>query len=343
MAVTFAQMPLRKRDIVNVDGRGRRRRRPWAAGCCSASSRTTASPPHASPAAEPSSGADRLAGYNARGVPDPSVRFGHEMNGSWYPWGQQTRSIRQRLPRSRAPAQGAPRARHPRAPNSGAGYPFAGGSTRPRREARLRRRSTPTATAAWRAETRMSLTTPGDAAVDWVGLSLYHWGSAHPWGENELPRPEHTPHPTPPAGMPASGQASGLPDFYPRYAQGRRKPLAIPETAALFGPGGGGAEEPGDQRRGCGRCLTQTSPGTVSSTQDDQLVRLGQIRAGGGRRRVDWAVTRETRCCAALSPPTCRPGWSPVRSLPPARRRLRTDLTHTLSASSTDAALTQCG
>ena len=32
--------------------------------------------------------AERLAGYNGRGVP-VVVRFAHEMNGSWYPWGQQ--------------------------------------------------------------------------------------------------------------------------------------------------------------------------------------------------------------------------------------------------------------
>ena len=30
---------------------------------------------------------------------------------------------------------------------------------------------------------------PGADAVDWVGMSLYHWGSAHPWGENEVPEP----------------------------------------------------------------------------------------------------------------------------------------------------------
>ena len=25
---------------------------------------------------------------------------------------------------------------------------------------------------------------PGDDAVDWVGMSLYHWGSSYPWGAN---------------------------------------------------------------------------------------------------------------------------------------------------------------
>ena len=28
---------------------------------------------------------------------------------------------------------------------------------------------------------------PGDDAVDWVGMSLYHWGSSYPWGANALP------------------------------------------------------------------------------------------------------------------------------------------------------------
>jgi hypothetical protein len=30
---------------------------------------------------------------------------------------------------------------------------------------------------------------PGDDAVDWVGMSLYHWGNTYPWGANVVPEP----------------------------------------------------------------------------------------------------------------------------------------------------------
>ncbi len=84
---------------------------------------------------------------------------------------------------------------------------------------------------------------PGDDAVDWVGMSLYHWGSAYPWGENELPE----------AGKfvaQLTGQYDGLngderavPDFYATYADGHDKPLAITETAAFYAPDAGGEAE----------------------------------------------------------------------------------------------------
>jgi hypothetical protein len=84
---------------------------------------------------------------------------------------------------------------------------------------------------------------PGDDAVDWVGMSLYHWGDAHPWGENEVPE----------AGKflaQLTGEYSGrggddraVPDFYGTYGEQHGKPVAIPETAALYVPGAGGADE----------------------------------------------------------------------------------------------------
>ena len=30
---------------------------------------------------------------------------------------------------------------------------------------------------------------PGDDVVDWVGMTMYHWGRKAPWGNNTLPEP----------------------------------------------------------------------------------------------------------------------------------------------------------
>jgi hypothetical protein len=82
---------------------------------------------------------------------------------------------------------------------------------------------------------------PGDDAVDWVGMTLYHWGDVWPWEKNIIP--EHDKFESQLSGTydGAGGDDRGLPDFYRDYADGHGKPLAIPETAALYNtsePGG---------------------------------------------------------------------------------------------------------
>jgi hypothetical protein len=74
---------------------------------------------------------------------------------------------------------------------------------------------------------------PGDEYVDWVGLSVYTFGSAFPWSDNIIA----------PAGKAAS--IIDYRDFYQKYAVQRNKPFFITETGAAFhvntplGPGVG--------------------------------------------------------------------------------------------------------
>jgi hypothetical protein len=185
--------------------------------------------------------ASRLAGYGADGVPT-IVRFAHEMNGSWYPWGQDPAAFVAtfRLVADAVHA-GAPTAGMLWAPNQGAGYPYAGG----RYEAK------PGSPAARLLDTDgdgvldagddpYAPYWPGDDDVDWVGMSLYHWGTAYPWGENEVPAAGTF------AGMITGSPPGGsdpAPDFYAGYAERYDKPLAVVESAAFYRPGGGGAPE----------------------------------------------------------------------------------------------------
>jgi hypothetical protein len=185
--------------------------------------------------------ADRLATFGAEGVPT-IVRFAHEMNGSWYPWSQDPAAYIAAFRRvAGAVHASAPTAAMLWAPNQGEGYPFAGGKYR----------ATPGSAAVTALDTnRNGRLDPGDdpyapywpgaAYVDWVGMSLYHWGTTYPWGANTVPEADKFAHLV--TGAALNGGVS-VPDFYAGYAERYAKPLAIVETAAFYRPGGGGATE----------------------------------------------------------------------------------------------------
>ncbi|HEX5164006.1 MAG TPA: glycosyl hydrolase, partial [Thermomicrobiales bacterium] len=72
--------------------------------------------------------AQLLAGWNAEGV-GVLLRFAHEMNGSWYGWGQQPEAYVAAFRRvADAVHAMAPGTAMLWAPNYGAGYPFSGGA-----------------------------------------------------------------------------------------------------------------------------------------------------------------------------------------------------------------------
>lgn len=71
--------------------------------------------------------AETLNGYNKAGVP-VIVRFAHEMNGSWYGWGQQPAEYKAAFRRvAESIHRLAPGSATMWAPNYGGGYPFTGG------------------------------------------------------------------------------------------------------------------------------------------------------------------------------------------------------------------------
>lgn len=168
------------------------------------------------------------------------VRFAHEMNGSWYPWGQQPEAYVDAF-RTVATAVHAlaPASAMAWAPNEGSGYPFtdqAFSSQDPSLDTNGDGEVT-------NLDDPYAPYWPGDDAVDWVGMSVYHWGLAYPWGENEMPA----------AGTFRSlltGGVSGahegqvpITDFYATYAEGHDKPMGVFETAAFFNPSAGGPDE----------------------------------------------------------------------------------------------------
>lgn len=236
---------------------------------------------------------ERLARYNRRGVP-VFVRFAHEMNGSWYPWSQRPAEyVRAFRLVADAVHRLAPASATVWAPNYGGGYPFAGGA----HEAKA---GTPAFAALdTDGNGRLSMTDdpygpyyPGDDAVDWVGMSLYHWGSAYPWGENELPEPGKFVAQLTGEYDGAGGDDTALPDFSAVWSVGRDKPLAITETAAFHAPGRGGADAAETKRRWWAQVLDPAAGNRVPRLAMVNWFEWDkQEQEVGGR--VDWTVTRQ--------------------------------------------------
>lgn len=175
-----------------------------------------------------------LTAWSRKGVP-VMVRFAHEMNGSWYPWGQQPALFIEKFRQVAAVVHAVPGSTMLWSPNEGGGYPYTGGS----HEAKP-------GTAAFPAldtngDGRLSMDDdpyspywPGDDAVDWVGLTLYHFGDVYPWGENRIPAPGKLAAKITGAYRSGFADETAVPDFYAAYAEGHAKPFAISETAAFY-------------------------------------------------------------------------------------------------------------
>ncbi|MDQ0754301.1 hypothetical protein QFZ61_000288 [Arthrobacter sp. B3I4] len=176
-----------------------------------------------------------LAKYNNAGIP-VIVRFAHEMNGSWYEWGQQPAAYKTAFHTiANAIHHKAPGSATMWAPNYGGGYPFTGGhfAAAPG-SGDFTALDTNQDGALTMADDSYAPYYPGDDAVDWVGMSLYHWGNTYPWGANVRPEDGKFLQQLTGTYNGAGGNDLDVPDFYTEYGAGRGKPVAIPETAALY-------------------------------------------------------------------------------------------------------------
>jgi len=188
--------------------------------------------------------AARLSGYNARGVM-VLLRFAHEMNGSWYEWSQQPAKY---IFTYRRVADAVHRLATGTAmlwaPNYGGGYPFHGGKFEARQGSSDRRAlDTDGDGKLTGTDDPYAPYYPGDAWVDWVGMSIYHWGSSYPWGDNKYPEPEKFTRMLEGKYNGSAGDERSLPDFYKVYGVDHNKPVGVFETAAFYAPSKGGADE----------------------------------------------------------------------------------------------------
>ncbi|WP_084448366.1 glycoside hydrolase family 26 protein [Desulfovibrio inopinatus] len=165
------------------------------------------------------------------------VRYNHEMNGSWYPWGQQPTLYVSKFREFAGIAhENAENVAMAWTPGQGWGYPYAGGAYTGSVDSdpALDTNSDGVLTSA---DDPYAPFYPGDEAVDWVGFSLYHWGNTG-MNRNEIPTPLKWYH--------ANGFEDDVPNFHDLYAKNREKPMIVAETSAFYDPtdsSGGGADE----------------------------------------------------------------------------------------------------
>jgi len=188
--------------------------------------------------------ANQLATYNSLGV-SVFIRFGHEMNGSWYPWSQQPSAyIRAFRLLADAIHSQAHLTAMVWAPNYGGGYPFSDGRYEAKTDSvDFSILDTNQDGQIAQGDDPYEPYYPGDDAVDWVGMSLYHWGNIHPWGENEIPEADKFYAQLTGSYNGLNGDERALPDFYQIYYEMHGKPIAITETAAFYNPALPGPDE----------------------------------------------------------------------------------------------------
>lgn len=186
--------------------------------------------------------AARISNYACGSKVPVLVRFGHEMNGDWYPWcGQPVRYTNAFARVARALRCGGPTVGMVWAPSSAEGYPF--GYAGMNLSAYLAS-SKPHGTAADFAaldtnnngiidagDDPFAPFYPGDEYVAWCGVTLYHWSFS---GVNTVPGAREF-------GNNLTGNGNWWRNLYQRFAADRRKPLMIAETSALYREGWSGA------------------------------------------------------------------------------------------------------
>jgi Glycosyl hydrolase family 26 len=162
------------------------------------------------------------------------MRFAPEMNGNWNYWGQQPTQFLALWKRVFiALRKDAPLVALVWAPSSGNGYPYGGNSggnsvadaalLDTNKDGKFDSNDDP-----------YSAFYPGDDMVDWIGVSIYHYGTQYPWVDNVLPT------------LGKFESFLNAQGFYQTYAVTKGKPVMVAETAATFHLNVSGGVGPGE-------------------------------------------------------------------------------------------------
>jgi len=175
------------------------------------------------------------------------VRFAHEMNGSWYPYGGQPVRYTNAFTRvANAIHALGPRAAMVWAVANYQGYPFTYNNMTVANYLNSTYHGTSNDFAAMDTDGNGVLTSaddpygpyyPGDDVVDWVGSSVYHVDNEYPpSGNNTIPYDRKVT-------MLLTGFNGSLNNFYTRFAKNKSKPMMLPETSAAYIASWGGVSD----------------------------------------------------------------------------------------------------
>jgi Glycosyl hydrolase family 26 len=247
--------------------------------------------------------ADTLATWNEEGV-DVFVRFGQEMNGSWYPWGQRpTEYIRAFRMIADAVHRIALKSVMVWSPNYAGGYPFLNElyNAKPT-DADFQVMDTNHDGKLTTYDDAYTPYYPGDDAVDWVGLTLYNWGCHFPWGPNIAAESNKFVEQVTGTYNGLCGNESMDGNFYQEFAVGHNKPMALSETAAFYD----------EANAGQGSTNLQVKQDWMSQVLDPSLSRTFPLlkienwfeyrqKENGVVGIVDWRATRDPEVLASLT------------------------------------------
>lgn len=152
------------------------------------------------------------------------IRLGPEMNGNWNYWGQQPIKFKEMWIRiARAIRANCPLTSLVWAPNTSEGYPFPlNNQPVVANTDELRAMDTNNDGVVTAADDPYEPYYPGDEWVDWVGMSVYHYGINYPWLDNSIAEPGKF------------ERLLNLGNFYQRYSVAKNKPMQIAEGAGTF-------------------------------------------------------------------------------------------------------------
>lgn len=249
------------------------------------------------------------------------LSFAPEMNGSWRAWGQQPETYREAF---RTVASGVrsetDAATMLWAPTYGAGYPFGdafglspGAEPRPVEQLDTTKDGTIT-----EADDPYGPYWPGADVVDRVGLVMYRFGFARPFGVDAVPAATELADRLAERHGYAPGQ--GGVSFHDRFAVANDLPMALETGAAWYGSGGGSVTESAVKQAWWEQLFDPALRETYPALDLVTWLEVDRPEPEADGQRTDWRVTadpilaqdfstelREHATTGPVTPPADRP------------------------------------
>ena len=243
--------------------------------------------------------ASTLASYNEDGVAI-LLRFAPEMNGTWHPWGQQPVAYVAAFQIvADAVHATAPDTAMLWSPNYGGGYPFGGPHQTPSGSEDFLALDTDNDGELTLADDPYAPYYPGDDAVDWVGMTNFHWGGTYPWGENAVPEPGKFVFQVRGTYVGANGDESALPDFYGTYVEATGKPFTV-LTSALVNAENSSSDENVLIKQGWWRQVFGAAADELPALQLVEWFEWEKEEPEAANTMIDWTLTTNDQVISAL-------------------------------------------